>query len=137
MDKLAILRSAYHTNAGHGMGSQWMLTGYQPTIEVTTTSTRRAARSSRRCAGPNEPGLPAYVNVRDTSASARRLFGASYNPFARMTIRIRRTSAFRNVRLPAQVDAGRLHRRRELMQDLDNIRRDIDTRATLIGLDTF
>ncbi len=34
MDKLAIVRSAYHTNAGHGMGSQWMLTGYQPTIEV-------------------------------------------------------------------------------------------------------
>ena len=34
MDKLAVVRSAYHTNAGHGMGSQWMLTGYQPTIEV-------------------------------------------------------------------------------------------------------
>src|SRR5947207_15985373 len=24
MDKLAVLRSAYHTNAGHGMGAQWM-----------------------------------------------------------------------------------------------------------------
>src|SRR3954469_11030756 len=34
MDKLAILRSAFHTNAGHGMGSQWMQTGYQATIEV-------------------------------------------------------------------------------------------------------
>src|SRR5438067_13911703 len=34
MDKLAVLRSAHHTNAGHGMGAQWMLTGYQPTIEV-------------------------------------------------------------------------------------------------------
>ena len=34
MDKLAIVRSAFHTNAGHGMGSQWMLTGYQPSIEV-------------------------------------------------------------------------------------------------------
>ncbi len=34
MDKLAIVRSAFHTNAGHGMGSQWMLTGYQPTLEV-------------------------------------------------------------------------------------------------------
>src|SRR5205814_3445098 len=28
MDKLAVLRSAFHTNAGHGMGSQWMQTGY-------------------------------------------------------------------------------------------------------------
>ncbi|MGE5194974.1 MAG: DUF1501 domain-containing protein, partial [Deltaproteobacteria bacterium] len=34
MDKIAVVRSATHTNAGHGMGSQWMLTGYQPTIEV-------------------------------------------------------------------------------------------------------
>src|SRR5437879_1275965 len=23
-DKLAVVRSAFHTNAGHGMGSQWM-----------------------------------------------------------------------------------------------------------------
>ena len=34
MDKISLVRSAFHTNAGHGMGSQWMLTGYQPTIEV-------------------------------------------------------------------------------------------------------
>ena len=34
MDKISLVRSAYHTNAGHGMGSQWMLTGYQPTIEI-------------------------------------------------------------------------------------------------------
>ncbi|MBY0513180.1 MAG: DUF1501 domain-containing protein [Gemmataceae bacterium] len=33
-DKLAVVRSAFHTNAGHGMGSQWMQTGYQATIEV-------------------------------------------------------------------------------------------------------
>jgi hypothetical protein len=34
MDKLAIVRSACHTNAGHGMGSQWMQTGWHATIEV-------------------------------------------------------------------------------------------------------
>ena len=34
MDKFAIVRSACHTNAGHGMGAQWMLTGYMPTVEV-------------------------------------------------------------------------------------------------------
>ena len=33
-DKLSVVRSAYHTTAGHGMGSQWMQTGYQATIEV-------------------------------------------------------------------------------------------------------
>ena len=34
MDKVTLIRSVHHTNAGHGMGSQWMLTGWQPTIEV-------------------------------------------------------------------------------------------------------
>src|SRR4029077_7876423 len=34
MDKMAIVRSARHTNAGHGMGAHWMLTGWVPTIEI-------------------------------------------------------------------------------------------------------
>src|SRR5262245_24858266 len=34
MDKLAVVRSVMHTNAGHGMGTHWMLTGYVPTIEI-------------------------------------------------------------------------------------------------------
>src|SRR5262249_3392687 len=32
MDKISIVRSATHTNPGHGMGAHWMLTGYVPTI---------------------------------------------------------------------------------------------------------
>ena len=58
MDKLAVVRSAYHTNAGHGMGSQWMLTGYQPTIEVndniypaagSVVAKMRGAERARAC----------------------------------------------------------------------------------------
>ena len=61
MDKLAILRSAYHTNAGHGMGSQWMLTGYQPTIEVNDNIYPSCGSVVAKMRGANEPGLPAYV----------------------------------------------------------------------------
>src|SRR5438132_14304093 len=28
MDKVSVVRSVTHTNAGHGMGTHWMLTGY-------------------------------------------------------------------------------------------------------------
>jgi len=59
MDKLAILRSAYHTNAGHGMGSQWMLTGYQPTIEVNDNIYPSCGSVVAKMRGPNDPGLPA------------------------------------------------------------------------------
>src|SRR5438105_1715867 len=34
MDKISVVRSVTHTNAGHGMGTHWMMTGYVPTIEI-------------------------------------------------------------------------------------------------------
>ncbi len=83
MDKLAILRSACHTNAGHGMGSQWMLTGYQPTIEVNDNIYPSCGSVVAKMNGPNEPGLPAYVNLpRALSLGKAAYLGASFNPFA-------------------------------------------------------
>jgi hypothetical protein len=138
MDKLAIVRSAYHTNAGHGMGSQWMLTGYQPTIEVNDNIYPSTGSVVAKMRGPNEPGLPAYVNLpRNLNLGKAAYLGASYNPFAPDDDPNSPNFRVRNVRLPGQVNASRLHRRRELMQDLDNIRRDIDTKGDLVGLDTF
>ena len=42
----------------------------------------------------------------------------------------------RNLKLPGQIDAKRLGKRRELLGDLDKIRRDIDTKGDLEGLDS-
>jgi hypothetical protein len=138
MDKLAILRSAYHTNAGHGMGSQWMLTGYQPTIEVNDNIYPSTGSVVARMRGPNEPGLPAYVNLpRVLSLGKAAYLGASYNPFAPDSDPNSAGFQVRNLRLPGRVDASRLGRRRELLQELDKIRRDIDTRGDIAGLDTF
>ena len=138
MDKLAILRSAYHTNAGHGMGSQWMLTGYQPTIEVNDNIYPSCGSVVAKMRGPNDPGLPAYVNLpRNLSLGKAAYLGASFNPFAPDDDPNSPNFRVRNVRLPGQVDAARLYRRRELMQDLDTIRRDIDTKGDLVGLDDF
>src|SRR5262245_1885895 len=138
MDKLAILRSAYHTNAGHGMGSQWMLTGYQPTIEVNDNIYPSTGSVVARMRGPNAPGLPAYVNLpRLLSLGKAAYLGASYNPFAPDADPNTPGFQVRNLRLPGAVDARRLGRRRELLKELDTIRRDIDTRGDLEGLDTF
>src|SRR6266478_5511956 len=62
-DKFAVVRSAYHTNAGHGMGSQWMQTGYQATIEVNDNIYPSTGSVVAKMKGPNDPGLPAYVNL--------------------------------------------------------------------------
>jgi hypothetical protein len=138
MDKLAVVRSAYHTNAGHGMGSQWMLTGYQPTIEVNDNIYPSTGSVVAKMRGANEPGLPAYVNLpRVLSLGKAAYLGASYNPFAPDSDPNSAGFQVRNLKLPGVVGAKRLGRRRELLKDLDRIRRDIDARGDIEGLDTF
>src|SRR6516165_4614546 len=138
MDKLSVVRSAFHTNAGHGMGSQWMLTGYQPTIEVNDNIYPSTGSVVAKMRGPNEPGLPAYVNLpRVLGLGKAAYLGASYNPFAPDSDPNNSNFQVRNLKLPGAVDAKRLGRRRELLGELDKIRRDIDTRGDLEGLDTF
>jgi hypothetical protein len=138
MDKLAILRSATHTNAGHGMGSQWMLTGYQPTIEVNDNIYPSCGSVVAKMNGSNEPGLPAYVNLpRSLNLGKAAYLGASFNPFAPDNDPNQEGFQVRNLKLPGRVPADRLSRRKDLLNSLDSVRRDIDTKGDLFGLDTF
>ncbi|VTS01793.1 DUF1501 domain-containing protein [Tuwongella immobilis] len=138
MDKMAIVRSAYHTNAGHGMGSQWMLTGYQPTIEVNDNIYPACGSVVAKMKGPNEPGLPAYVTLpRLLNLGKAAYLGASYNPFFPDDDPQNGGFQVRNLRMPGRVNSQRLERRRELLTDLDGIRRDLDLRGDMQGLDTF
>jgi hypothetical protein len=137
-DKLAVVRSAFHTNAGHGMGSQWMQTGYQATIEVNDNIYPSTGSVVARLKGPNEPGLPAYVNLpRQVAFGKAAYLGASFNPFSPDASPNDPNFQVRNLRVPGRVDAARLDRRRGLLKDLDGIRRDIDAKGDLAGLDTF
>lgn len=138
MDKLAIVRSAFHTNAGHGMGSQWMLTGYQPTIEVNDNIYPAIGSVVARLQGANDPNLPAYVNLpRALGLGKAAYLGASYNPFSPESDPNTDGFQVRNLKLPNRVDANRLDRRRSLLGQLDQIRRDIDLQGDIQGLDTF
>lgn len=137
-DKMAVVRSAFHTNPGHGMGSQWMQTGYQATIEVNDNIFPSTGSVVARMKGPNAPGMPAYVNLpRKVSFANAAYLGASYNPFSPDGDPSQAGFQVRNLRLPGRVDANRLNRRQDLLKDLDGIRRDIDTKGDLVGLDTF
>jgi len=138
MDKLAIVRSAFHTNAGHGMGSQWMLTGYQPTIEVNDNIYPATGSVVSRMKGPNIPGMPAYCNLpRLLNLGKAAYLGASYNPFAPDNDPNQDNFQVRNLKLPGRVSVDRLDRRQQLLSEIDKVRRDIDTKGDLEGLDTF
>jgi hypothetical protein len=138
MDKLALVRSAFHTNAGHGMGSQWMLTGYQPTIEVNDNIFPSCGSVVSKMLGPNEPGMPAYVNLpRQIGLGKAAYLGASFNPFAPDDDPNSEGFQVRNLKLPGRVKEDRLARRQELLGQIDQIRRDIDAKGDIDGLDTF
>jgi hypothetical protein len=138
MDKLAIVRSATHTNPGHGMGSQWMMTGWQPTIEVNDNIFPSCGSVVARLKGANRPGLPPYVTLpRETSFSKAAYLGASYNPFTPDSDPNNDGFEVRNLKLPGRVSESRLHRRRQLLAEVDQIRRDIDAQGSIAGLDKF
>lgn len=138
MDKLAIVRSAFHTNAGHGMGSQWMLTGYQPTLEVNNNIYPSIGSIVAKTLGANDPAVPAYVNLpKPLSFGKAAYLGASYNPFSPESDPNSDGYQVRNLKLPGRVDLPRMDRRRSLLGSLDQIRRDIDLNGDIEGLDSF
>ena len=137
-DKLSVVRSAFHTNAGHGMGSQWMQTGYQATIEVNDNIYPSTGSVVSKLKGANEPGLPAYVNLpRKASFANAAYLGASYNPFAPDANPNDPTFQVRNLKMPGRVSAERLENRKRLVSDIDTLRRDVDTKGDVSGFDTF
>lgn len=138
MDKLAIVRSVYHTNAGHGMGSQWMLTGWQPTIEVNNNIYPACGSVVARLRGANNPELPAYVNLPNSLGLGKAAYlGASYNPFAPESDPNHDGFRVRNLKLPGRVDLARLENRRSLIGKLDGIRRDLDAKGDMREIDKF
>ncbi len=138
MDKFAIVRSVYHTNAGHGMGSQWMLTGWQPTIEVNNNIYPACGSVVSRLRGANDPDLPAYVNLpRQLDLGKAAYLGASYNAFSPDNDPNNDGFQVRNLALPGRVNESRLENRRSLLGRFDSIRRDLDATGDMEQIDTF
>ena len=65
------------------------------------------------------------------------LYSLKYNPFSPDSDPNSDGFQVRNLKLPGRVDGGRLDRRRSLLGQLDQIRRDIDLQGDIDGLDTF
>jgi hypothetical protein len=138
MDKLSVVRSVTHTNAGHGMGTHWMMTGYVPTIEINDNLNPAAGSVVARLRGANAPQLPAYVCLPNPPPSANAAYlGVAYNPFAPGADPSNPGFQVRDLRLTPQVNLDRFRNRRDLLRGIDNLRRDVDTQGTAEGYDRF
>jgi hypothetical protein len=138
MDKLSVVRSVTHTNAGHGMGTHWMMTGYVPTIEINDNLNPSAGSVAACLRGAAAPRMPAYVCLPNPPPSANAAYlGVAYNPFSPGDDPNNPNFNVRDLRLVPQVDLGRFRNRRELLSGLDNLRRDVDAQGTAEGYDRF
>jgi len=138
MDKISVVRSATHTNAGHGMGTHWMLTGYVPTIEINDNLNPSCGSIVARMRGANAPRMPAYVCVPNPPPSANAAYlGVAYNPFSPSSDPNSPGFQVRDLRLMPQIDLSRFRNRRELLRGVDNLRRDVDIQGTADGYDRF
>lgn len=138
MDKISIVRSVTHTNAGHGMGTHWMMTGYVPTIEINDNLNPSAGSIVARMRGANAPRMPAYVCVPNVPPSANAAYlGVAYNPFSPGHDPNSDNFQVRDLKLTPRVDLGRFKNRKELLGGLDKLRRDVDIQGAAEGYDRF
>lgn len=138
MDKMSVVRSVTHTNAGHGMGTHWMLTGYVPTIEINDNLNPSCGSVVARMRGANAPRVPAYVCLPNPPPSANAAYlGVAYNPFSPGNDPSSQSFEVRDLRLAPQIDLGRFRNRTELLRGVDNLRRDVDLQGTAEGYDRF
>jgi hypothetical protein len=138
MDKMSIVRSVTHTNAGHGMGAHWMLTGYVPTIEINDNLNPSCGSVVSKMRGANAPRMPAYVCLPHPPPSANAAYlGVAHNPFTPGSDPNSSGFQVRDLRLTPRVDLDRFQNRRGLLQRIDTLRRDVDIEGTALGLDQF
>jgi uncharacterized protein (DUF1501 family) len=138
MDKMTIIRSAYHTNAGHGMGTHWMQTGYVPTIEINDNLNPSVGSIVAKMRGANAPRLPAYVCLPNPPPSANAAYlGVAYNPFSPGSDPNNPGFQVRDLRLTPRVDVGRFKNRQDLLKGVDTLKRSVDTQGVAEGYDRF
>jgi hypothetical protein len=132
-DKMAFVRSFAHTNSGHGGGTHWVMTGYDYRLADNGAVPTRPGFGSivSRVRGPNHPttGIPTYVRMGGIYGDGPAFLGTAFGPFDPGG------QAQRNMTLV--VDKARLDNRRELLEGIDTINREIDRSHLMEGLDSF
>jgi uncharacterized protein (DUF1501 family) len=132
-DKMAFVRSFAHTNSGHGGGTHYVMTGYDDrNVDNGGLPTRPSIGSIlARTRGSNniKTGMPTYVRMNGIAADGPAFLGAAYAPFDPGG------QARRNMSLV--VDGERLDKRRDLLNNIDDLKRNIDRSRLMEGLDAF
>ncbi len=138
LDKMTLIRSLHHDTPDHGLGTHWIMTGFQPNTSFLRTNDRPSVGSIvAKLRGSNAPGLPPYVGLpRPPQFGQAAYLGAGYNPFTvngdpSGNVRVR------NLEPPGSLTLDRLEDRHSLLDHLDRLDRARDASGLMDGIDHF
>jgi len=137
-DKLTVIRSATHGDAGHESATHTLLTGYKPTNDIPANEAPSYGSVVSKEMGPRVDGFPAYMALPTApKSSAAAYLGVAHNPFETQGDPNTDNFSVQNLKVPGGLTMDRLENRRAILQHFDTLRRDIDSSGVIGGMDTF
>lgn len=139
MDKWSIVRSLYHSNAGHSAGDQILFTGY-PAGPVADANIHPSCGSIvSEQLGQQTPQLPAYVVIpRQVPGTDAAYLGAAHRPFETQSDPASSGPfTVRNFTPLDGLSTERFDARKSLLQNFDQVRADLDRSGQMDALDRF
>lgn len=139
MKKWSIVRSLHHEDAGHSGADQICFTGYpagrNPEENVAPSCGSVTTKQLQR----QNPRLPAYVMIpRLVPGADASYLGPAYRPFETQADPAQPGPfAVPNLQAPEALSVERLAGRRQLLGDLDGIRRAVDASGSMEAVDKF
>ena len=134
MDKISLIRSFGHGNSDHGAADHYMLTGYKTGPGFTPTivpNNQRPAHGSiiARKLGPRVP-VPPYVCLPQMHPSTGAAYlGPACAPFTINADPASVNFSVPDILPPLSLDAARLDRRRQLLSQVDQFQKTVESRA--------
>jgi hypothetical protein len=130
-DKFTVVRNVQMVGQNHDYFES--VSGFQPTpAEFNARRTNRPAFGSVLSAlrqGPQD--LPTYVSLRGGRDEDPSYLGFAHRPF------LPTGEGLKNLKLHSSLTPERLADRRELLRSFDQLRRDVDRKSDLTGMDAF
>ena len=127
-DKLACIRSIVSVDE-HSDSA--VSTGYSANTNRTASHPSFGSVVSKLRGGSNA-SVPPFVSLRGMSVGTEPGYlGIAHRPFTPSG------QAQSNLKLPTNVNAGRMDERKELLEGFDDVRRDLDTSGAMAGMDTY
>lgn len=139
MDKWSIIRSLYHTNAGHSAGDQILFTGHDPGLDPNVNVHPSCGSIVSEQLGHLTPQLPPYVMIpRQVPGTDSAYLGVAHKPFE--TLEDPGTKGpfeLKNFSLVEGISASRFNERRTLLAGFDQLRAQVDSSGQMEAVDKF